>query len=163
MDNNKMNYTLEDIYIDFDMRSNLELSKNLFRDICSSYNQEVVNALLDGQTIDLGNNLSSLSIARIKRNPAKPTIDWGESNKYKEELLAEGTELYNQDTNKGKKWHIYYTDADYCRFYWNKGKCKVPNKSVYKFVPTRGIKGNKEKLVELLKVDDLAYLKFKRK
>ena len=31
------------------------------------------------------------------------------------------------------------------------------------FVPTRGLKGNKEKLVELLRTDDLAYLKFKKK
>ena len=146
-----MNYTLEHIYEDFDMRSNLEIPKALFRDICASYNNEIIDSILDGGIIDLGNNLSSLSIARIERNPSKPAIDWGESNKYKEELLAEGHDL------KSKKWHIY------CRFYWNKGKCRIPNKSVYKFVPTRGIKGNKEKLVEMLKTDDLAYLKFKKK
>jgi len=158
-----MNYTLEHIYEDFDMRSDLEIPKALFRDVCTSYNHEIVESILDGGTIDLGNNLSSLSIARIERNPSKPAIDWGESNKYKEELISEGHELYNQDTGKGKKWHIYYTDLEYCRFYWNKGKCRIPNKSVYKFVPTRGIKGNKEKLVEMLKTDDLAYLKFKKK
>jgi hypothetical protein len=39
----------------------------------------------------------------------------------------------------------------------------VPNKSVYKFIPTRGLKGNKEKLVELLQTDELAYLKFKKR
>jgi hypothetical protein len=158
-----MNYTLEDIYEDFDMRSDLEIPKALFRSICSEYNQEIIESVLDGSIIDLGNNLSNISIARIKRNPSKPVIDWGESNKYREELLEEGYELYNTKTGKGKKWYIYYTDEEYCRFYWNKGKCRVPNKSVYKFVPTRGLKGNKEKLVELLKTDDLAYLKFKKK
>ena len=158
-----MNYTLEDIYKDFDMRSDLEISKNIFRDICSDYNQSIIKSVLDGGIIDLGSNLATLSIARIKRNPSKPAIDWGESNKYREEVLAAGHELYDTNTGKGKKWYIYYTDAEYCRFYWNKGKCRVPNKSVYKFVPTRGLKGNKEKLVELLKTDDLAYLKFKKK
>ena len=158
-----MNFTLEDIYQDFDMRSNLEISKAIFREICSEYNQRDVDSLSDGSIIDLGYNLSNLSIARIERNPSKPVIDWGESNKYKEELLAEGYELYNIKTGTGKKWYIYYTDEEYCRFHWNKGKCRIPNKSVYKFVPTRGLKGNKEKLVELLKTDDLAYLKFKKK
>ena len=158
-----MNYTLEDIFEDFDMRSNLEISKSLFRDICSTFNQEVIESVLKGAIIDLGNSLSSLSVARITRNPSKPVIDWGESNKYRDELIAEGHELYNVKTGKGKKWYIYYTDSEYCRFYWNKGKCKIPNKSVYKFVPTRGLKGNKEKLVELLRTDDLAYLKFKKK
>jgi hypothetical protein len=62
----------------------------------------------------------------------------------------------------GCKWHIYHTDEFYCKYYWRKGKCKVPNKSVYRFDATRGIKGNKEKLINLLKEDDLAYLKFKK-
>ena len=40
----------------------------------------------------------------------------------------------------------------YCKFYWKKGKCRIPNKSVYRFVPTRGVKGNKEKLINMLKL-----------
>jgi hypothetical protein len=33
---------------------------------------------------------------------------------------------------------------------------------VYRFDATRGIKGNKEKLINLLKEDELAYLKFRK-
>ena len=53
--------------------------------------------------------------------------------------------------------------TDYERFelYYQEHE-KVKNKSVYKFVPTRGLKGNKEKLTALLKEDELAYLKFKK-
>ena len=40
-----------------------------------------------------------------------------------------------------------------------KGKCKVKNKTVYRFDATRGVKGNKGKLKEL---DELDYLKFKK-
>ena len=110
----------------------------------------------------MGNNLSTLSIVRKDRDPRSPRIDWGESNKYKKELLKEGKDLYNSETGKGIKWHIYHTDSFYCKYYWRKGKCKVSNKSVYRFDATRGIKGNKEKLIYLLKNDELAYLKFKK-
>ena len=157
-----MNYTLVDIYDDFDMYSNIEVSKQLYRDICSEFNILVIDYILEGGKFNMKNNLSTLSILRIDRNNSKPKIDWGESNKYKEELLSKGKKLYNSETRKGVKWHIYYTDEEYCRYYWNKSKCRVTNKSVYKFIPTRGIKGNKEKLTNLLKEDDLAYLKFKK-
>ena len=70
--------------------------------------------------------------------------------------------MYSKDSGKGIKWHVYYTDSFYCRYYWNKGKCRIPNKSAYRFTPTRGLKGNKEKLINLLKTDELAYLKFKK-
>jgi len=34
------------------------------------------------------------------------------------------------------------------------------NKSAYRFTPSRGLKGNKEKLTKLLKTNELAYLRF---
>ena len=119
-------------------------------------------SILKGNKVNLGNNLSSISIKRVERNNSKPTIDWGESNTYKKELLKKGVKLYDNKTKEGTKWYIYYTDKDFYRYAWHKGKCKIPNKSVYKFVPTRGVKGNKEKLTTLLKQDDLAYLTFKK-
>ena len=157
-----MNYLLDDIYTEYKSEVNSPIDKELFRSICSEFNIEVIDYILEGHKVNMGNNLSSISIARVERNNSKPTIDWGESNQYKKELLDEGVKLYNNKTKEGTKWHIYYTDKDFYRYYWNKGKCKIPNKSVYKFIPTRGIKGNKEKLTNLLKQDDLAYLKFKK-
>ena len=122
----------------------------------------VMDKLLEGKEFNMGNHLSTLSIVRRDRDPRSPRIDWGESNKYKQELLEEGQELYNSEINKGVKWHVYHTDEFYCKYYWRKGKCKVPNKSVYRFDATRGIKGNKEKLISLLKEDELSYLKFRK-
>ena len=155
-------YNITDIYEYFDLTSELEISKLLFKDICSEFNIMVIDYILEGGKFNMGNNLSYISILRIERNNSKPAIDWGESNKYKRELLTEGKSLYNAETGKGEKWHIYYTDSEYCRYYWNKSGCKISNKSVYKFIPTRGLKGNKEKLTSLLKTDDLAYLRFKK-
>ena len=118
--------------------------------------------ILEGREFNMGNNLSTLSIIRRDRDPRSPRIDWGESNKYKAELLQAGEALYDSITELGSKWYVYHTDEFYCKYYWKKGKCKIKNKSVYRFDPTRGIKGNKEKLITLLKEDDLAYLKFKK-
>ena len=157
-----MDYNINDIYEYYIKNYKDNIEKSLFRKICEEFNIEIIELILSGKSFDMGNNLSSLSIARIERDPRSPRIDWGESNKYKKELLEEDQDLYDNITGKGVKWHIYHTDSFYCKYYWNKGKCKVKNKSVYRFDATRGVKGNKEKLINLLKEDDLAYLKFKK-
>jgi len=157
-----MTQTLKDIYESYAVSEDSTIDANMFRAICSEFNMEIIDYILEGYSFNMGNQLSNISIKRVIRDNAKPTIDWGESNKYKNELLSQGKKLYNKDTGEGIKWYIYYTDKNYLRYFWNKGKCKVPNKSVYKFIPTRGLKGNKEKLSLLLKEDDLAYLKFKK-
>tara|TARA_R100000655_G_scaffold88234_1_gene128508 strand:+ start:174 stop:647 length:474 start_codon:yes stop_codon:yes gene_type:complete len=156
-----MSYTLTHMYKDY-IKDNDFIEAKLFRDICSDFNIEVMDNILEGKSFNMGNHLSTLSIVRQDRDPRTPQINWGESNKYKKELIDEGTSLYDPETNEGVKWHIYYTDDYYFKYYWRKGKCLVPNKSVYRFDATRGVKGNKEKLINLLKEDELAYLKFKK-
>ncbi len=156
-----MSYTLQNIYKEY-TQIDSSIDKKIFRDICEEFNIEIINSILEGNTLDMGSNLSTLSIVRKERDPRNPRVDWGESNRYKQELIEKGEKLYNAETGQGAKWHIYYTDGFYCKFYWRKGKCRISNKSVYRFDATRGIKGNKEKLINLLKTDDLAYLKFKK-
>ena len=99
----------------------------------------IMDYILSGKEFKMGHNLSTLSVVRMDRDPRNPAIDWGESNKYKAELIANGDK------------HLKY--------YWRKGKCTVKNKSVYRFDATRGVKGNKGKLKEL---DELEYLKFRK-
>ena len=150
------------IYKDYKKETQNPIDSKLFRDICSEFNMIIFDYILEGKEFNMGNNLSTLSIIRRERDPRSPRIDWGESNKYKKELILEGKKLYDSNTGKGENWYIYHTDPFYCKYYWRKGKCKVSNKSVYRFDATRGIKGNKEKLIYLLKNDELAYLKFKK-
>lgn len=138
------------------------IERSIFSDICHTFNIGIMDYILEGKEFNMGYNLSSLSIVRMERDPRSPRIDWGESNKYKKELATNGDQLYDPITGQGVKWHIYHTDEFYCKYYWRKGRCKVPNKSVYRFDATRGVKGNKEKLINLLKEDELAYLKFKK-
>jgi len=122
----------------------------------------IMSYILEGKEFNMGYNLSTISIVRKDRDPRSPRVDWGESNKYKKELLDKKESLYDQTSGYGTKWHIYHTDSFYCKYYWRKSKCSVPNKSVYRFDATRGIKGNKERLINLIKGDDLAYLTFKK-
>jgi hypothetical protein len=154
-------YTFSDIYKSY-IEEYGHIEKEIFSDICHTFNMGIMDYILSGKEFNMGNNLSTLSIVRRDRDPRSPRIDWGESNKYKQELLEAGEALYDSITELGAKWYVYHTDEFYCKYYWRKGKCKVKNKSVYRFDPTRGIKGNKDKLIYLLKTDDLAYLKFKK-
>jgi len=156
-----MIHTFSDIYNKY-IKDYEDIDKSLFANVCHEFNMLIIDYILEGKEFNMGNNLSTLSIVRRDRDPRSPRLDWGESNKYKKQLLEEGQLLYNAKTGKGVKWHIYHTDEFYCKYYWRKGKCKIKNKSVYRFDATRGIKGNKEKLITLLKEDDLAYLKFKK-
>ena len=156
-----MIHTFSDIYNKY-TKDHEDIDKSLFTNVCHEFNMLIIDYILEGKEFNMGNNLSTLSIVRRDRDPRSPRLDWGESNKYKKQLLEEGQLLYNAKTGKGVKWHIYHTDEFYCKYYWRKGKCKIKNKSVYRFDATRGIKGNKEKLITLLKEDDLAYLKFKK-
>ena len=146
-----MAHNLKEIYEDY-CNIHGDIDKTLFTDICHQFNIMIMDYILEGKEFNMGSNLSTLSITRRDRDPRSPRIDWGDSSE----------DLYDSITEKGTKWYIYHTDEFYCKYYWRKGKCKIPNKSVYRFDATRGVKGNKEKLIYLLKTDDLAYLKFRK-
>lgn len=157
-----MGYTLTHIYNDYKKYVENAVDSTTFKNICGDFNIEIMEYILEGKEFNMGYNLSTLSIVRMKRDPRSPRVDWSESNKYKQELKDMNEKLYDKDTEEGVKWQIYFTDEYYYKYYWRKGKCLIPNKSVYRFDPTRGLKGNKEKLTRILQKDDLAYLKFKK-
>tara|TARA_R100001082_G_C4364302_1_gene161025 strand:- start:1398 stop:1877 length:480 start_codon:yes stop_codon:yes gene_type:complete len=157
-----MGYTLTHIYKAYKDEVLDAVDNTTFKDICSDFNIMIMDYILEGKEFNMGYNLSTLSIVRMERDPRAPRVDWSESNKYKQELKDSGEQLYNKETGEGVKWQIYFTDDYYYKYYWRKGKCKVKNKSVYRFDATRGLKGNKERLTRLLKEDELAYLKFKK-
>lgn len=93
-------HTIKDIHKDYLEHVDDPIETRLFKQICEEFNMQVIELVLEGKEFSMGSNLSTLSIRRIERNPSKPTIDWWESNKYKQELLTEGKELYNNETGK---------------------------------------------------------------
>jgi hypothetical protein len=155
-------HTLRAIYKHYQETAEEKIEFEIFSDICSEFNIAIFESLLDGYEFNMQNNLGTLSVRRVERDPRSMTVDWLETNKYKKELQDEGVELFDSATGKGEKWHIYYTDKYYCKYHWTKHKAKVANKTAYRFDASRGLKGNKEKLTSLLKRDDIAYLRFKK-
>lgn len=157
-----MIYTLSDIYLDY-LKKGGKIGKSTFKNIIADFNIMAMQAIIyEGRVLDMRCGLSNICIMQIKRSPNHPAIDWYESNKLKQQLLAEGKELYNEETGKGEQWLVYFTDDKYCRFYWSKKFVKLPNKSVYRFEPTRGLKGNKEMLKEHLRKHPINILKYRR-
>jgi len=135
-----------------------DLQYKLFREINCEFNEEVMRQILEGREFDMGKGLSRLSIMRIDRDFIRPMIDWKSSHELKAELLAEGETLYSKDNPDGVKWFVYFTDEWYLRFYWEKKRCLIKNKTAYRFDATWG---NKGKLKDMIKNDSLAYRKFR--
>lgn len=158
----KSHHTLRDIY-KYYVADGGTLSKADYKNICCDFNIHIMNKLIyDAAYMDMGNNLSYLRIGRIDRPVSNRRIDWASSNQFKEELLSQGKKLYNGETGEGHKWLVYQTNDYFCRFYWQRKNAKVKNKTLYRFVATRGSAGNKDKLKNHLKEDDSNYLKYKK-
>lgn len=157
-----IDYNPSDIYMDYINSVRNPLPYKIVKELSERFNEEVMNKVIyEGRPFEMGSFLSVIQVVRRKRDPKKKVPNWKLSRKVKEELIAEGKELYNDDTGKGYKWLVYYTDSYYCRFYWSKWHCRVPNKGAYRFTPSRGIKGVKTKLKKFLRKDDLNYKTFK--
>jgi len=137
------------------------LDWKVWADVVARFNNSVMDEIImEGREFDMGAGLSRICVLRIDRNHATPRVDWVSTRKLKEELLVEGKNLMSEDTPDGEPYLVYYTDDWYCRFFWEKRSCMVRNKSAYRFDASRGLKGNKTKLVQHLLSDDLAYLKY---
>lgn len=157
-----MMYNLPDIY-KFYRDTGGDQEYSVFSAVCQEFNQRIMDeVVLKGGKFDMGSYMSTISIIRIGRNFRKKRVNWKASLEYKQELLDQGKILYDPATGEGEKWFIYYTNDWYCRFYWYKFHAKIVNKTVYRFVASRGSSGNKDKLAALLSEDDLAYLRFEK-
>jgi hypothetical protein len=155
---------IKDIYEEYVEGNEEPVDYELFKNIIYSFNEGVVDLLVEGYEVNLGYQLAALSIVRVKRDPRTQRVDWAASMKLKNELLESGEEIFDSKTGEGEKWLVYYTDDKYFRWRWNKEQCRIKNKYVYRFDAARGNNGKspKEKLTDLLKNDDLAYLRFKQ-
>lgn len=130
----------------------------MYKEVLTRYNKKVSDAIIFGSFLNLGANLGYLLIRKIRRNYDKPKPDWGESNKIKKQLIADGKVPKDQTHPQGEEWIKFYSDPWYLRWAWMKSTCRVKNQSVYAFAPTSnrsktagdnslGKLGNKGKLV----------------
>jgi len=109
----------------------------MYNEVLSRYNKKAADAVIFGEVLNLGNTIGRILIKKIKRRYDKLEVDWDTSFNRKKELIAQGITPREGD-NGGENWLIYYTDAWYARWAWQKrfGACRVRNQSVYKFLPS---------------------------
>jgi len=129
-----------------------DITYPLFKETLSQFNKLATEHILEGHTLKLGSYMGAIRIKKFTRHfskyprngPAGPGfryVDWAATNKlFKEE---------------GVRKLVVFTDDYYYGWFWERGLCKVKNKTVYVFKPTAGEKGNRKKLSRMLKSDDL--------
>ena len=156
-------YTSVDIYQDYCESVENPLPKEDFQQLCIDFNTSVMDEIIyRGRTFNMGERLSTLEIVKIDRNYNNPQVNWKKSLELKQKIIEEGKTPYSKENPDGEKWFVYYTDDWYCRFYWRKQDAVVQNKTAYKFTATRGDKGNKTKLKEHLRNNEVAHLKYRK-
>jgi len=128
----------------------------MFKHIVSEFNKKLSDLLLEGKVFPMNHGLGNLFIARIPRTFVRRGRD-GSVTMLKHINWAETAKLKREE---GINRYIYYTDPYYCRWYWTKYSCSLPNKAAYKFLPTKGKGYNADRLSKLLKSDELAHTNF---
>jgi len=135
------------------------MNENEFRAILYEYNSRVRSALIsDASVINMKQFLGYLYVQKIERgitnsltsNPKSLRMpNWGESNKYRQELIDEGVQIKDADHPDGANWIVYYDDDYYLRISWAKkrGACRVKNHPYYTFIPSNGENGTKKQLI----------------
>jgi hypothetical protein len=150
-------------------------------------NQEIAKYILKGGYYTFG-NAGKLYIREKARTflfkgvPVKLPVDWGNSNKYKKQLIEEGKTPFNTaNAPDGVKWHTHHNSDYGYWFWWEAGA--IENRGFFKFIPSkftrRGSKkdivfNNKDeilntteigilnKMLELMKIDSIHFLNYRR-
>jgi hypothetical protein len=142
--------TTADMYKNFKKKNSDDINYLLYKEVVSRFNKKISDEILKGYTFNPKFHLGRIRILKVKRTfKATPPIDWAESRK----LQKQGVE----------KYLVYYTDPYWYRWYWEKKKCTIRNKTVYSFRPTvsnSSKQGNRNKLVKILREDPLASLRY---
>ena len=111
----------------------LELAKQLnqtqFLRILEEINLFYTVELLKGNKIDLGSGNGTMEIISKTITTSDKRINWGASNKLKQQIIDAGLEPYKNEDEllskslhipyKGVRWHIYNGDAHVPYIVWN--------------------------------------------
>ena len=160
----KTTLTLNNCYLDYCKTAEKPLSLALYRKICVSTNKAMFDymQLGEGNRISFGNRLGQMQYFKFKKKAVNSKgkiiypINWLETNK-----------LWKESPECKEKNFVYYTTLNMIGVKWVKGWAVNVPKVIrfYKFTASRtnGDKctsGNKNKIVSLLKNNELYYLNF---
>lgn len=125
-----------------------------FYDIIREFNKGISNKIIYNQyTFKI--NIGYFRVIRVQRRGK--SINWGASNKRKQELIEQNLVPYNKETAPhGLEWFIYH-EGDYFIWNWFKDKSAkfIKNVVSYKLLPTAG---NRKEVAQAVKLNpDASY------
>lgn len=124
----------------------------MYKEVLARFNKKASDQIIFGKALNFGSRIGNLLIKKIRRNYEKAIIDWGESKKFKAQLIASGQTPRSDEHPNGENWLIYFSDPWYLRWAWaRKDVCRVKFSSAYKFCPTsdRSKKADNKDLTKL--------------
>lgn len=140
----------------------------LFKEILQDYNKEIVQMILEGGVLYLGNALGysrirGKSTTTANRLTSRKMVDWKKSNEVKAKLITEGKVPKGPNTPEGENWIVKFDiSTPYFRWAWikNKGASHVKNHKLYGFYPSSGDQSNKRKLAERIRNNPMIVNKY---
>ncbi len=105
-----------------------------FKEVITLYNTKAGKKIIEGKKVNLLSGLGYLGARIVERNHNKKTVNWGETNKLRDE---NGNLPLDKE---GKKILVYFIDDDWLRVAWIKSS-GIRNLSVYSFEPASGQPG----------------------
>lgn len=115
-------YKTRDIYEDFVEKKGKIVDYATFFQMICDYNSGIADLILQGYRVNLGFHLGSIQGVRIKRRKGAMRVDFGRTNKSRDE--------------NGKVQKVYYFQSKYYgRIKWHIKEAIIKNRSYYKFVP----------------------------
>ena len=122
-----------------------DVTYSLYKHVISQFNKKMADRILDGKEIVLGKNMGKLRISKVNRNYQKKVVDFGATNKLREQ---------------GIDRVVFFTNNTYYKWTWEKKSSKAVNKSAYSFKPSAGAHGLRRRLARLLNENEFAHLNF---
>lgn len=103
-----------------------------FKMVVEDFFERAKTAIIKGECIDMRNKIGKICARRVQRNHKKKVINYAKT--------MQQPKVWNEDLGREvRKKIFYYTEDDWCRIAWHKFM-KIPNESVYEFVPSSNTK-----------------------
>lgn len=123
----------------------LVMTYNLFNEITCRFNKKAVEAIIQGEVLNLGSKLGFIKIKKITRY--SPSIDWGASWERRAEIVEQGLKPRTKEDTSGEDWFVYRNSDFYLRWTWTKrfrepGLPMLKNGKLYAFYPTNSSSNN---------------------
>jgi hypothetical protein len=125
---------------------NMKMPYYSFNYLNTALNVEMSKSILRGYAFNFGLEqvgMGQIKVQEIERKfdrdgyPTDKSINWDESNKFKQALIEEGIEVYNKETTpNGKKWFIYHTEPFIYYINWCISMYSHAAIKLFKFEPT---------------------------